>query len=83
MFWKRKEKGVNTTHVLSMRPYAHIQAKRDKKGFSQNMQFYPFKNLVQSQTSHINQPNMLTISTSNTYLNILETMIYFNPIIKE
>ena len=29
---KREENGVSTPHVLSMRPYAHIQEKHDKKG---------------------------------------------------
>ena len=38
---------------------------------------------MQSEVSHINQKNMLTISTSNTYPNILETMIYYNPKIEE
>ena len=46
---------------------------------------------MQSQASLINQPNILInnqpniliSSTSNTYPNILETMIYYNPNIKE
>ena len=33
IFGKREENGVSTPHVLSMRPYAHIQAKHAKKGF--------------------------------------------------
>ena len=32
MFRKREENGVSSPHVLSMRPYAHIQAKHVKKG---------------------------------------------------
>ena len=32
MFGKREENGVSTPHVLSMRPYAHIQTKHAKKG---------------------------------------------------
>ena len=31
MFGKREENGVSTPYVLSMRPYAHIQAKHSKK----------------------------------------------------
>ena len=59
----------------------HIHKQNMQKGsFYQNMPNYPFRDLMQSQVSHINQPNMLTISTSNTYPNILETMIYYNPI---
>ena len=45
------------------------------------MSVYPFRDLMQSQVSHINQQNMLTISKSNLYHNILETMIYYNPFI--
>ena len=72
-----EENGIGTPHVLSMRYYAHIQAKHPKEDFfSQNMPFYPFRDLVQSQASRINQPITLTISTSNTYPNILKTMIY-------
>ena len=80
---KGKENGVSTPHVLSMRPYAHIQAKHAKKGILVKHAIFPFRNLMQSQASHINQPNMLTNSTSNTYSNILETIIYYNPNIKE
>ena len=54
-----------------------------KRTFCQSMPFYPFRNLILSQVSHINQPNMLTISTSNTYPKLLKTMIYYNPKIKE
>ena len=55
----------------------HIHKKNMVKDiFSQNMTFYPFRDLMQSQVSHINKQNMITISTSNTYANILETMIY-------
>ena len=62
----------------------HIQKQNMLKGtFCQNMLFYPSRDLMQSQVSHINQPNMLTISTSNTYPNILETMTYYNPKIKD
>ena len=32
IFGKREENGVSTSHVLSMRPYAHIKAKHAKKG---------------------------------------------------
>ena len=83
MFVKREENRVSTSHVLSMRPYAHIQAKHAKKGILVKHAIFPFRNLMQSQASHINQPNMLTNSTSNTYSNILETMFFYNPIIKE
>ena len=84
MFGKREGNGVSTPYVLSMRPYAHIIAKHAKKGlFYQTMPNYPFRGLMQIQVSHINQQNMLTISTSNTYPNILELIIYYNPTIKE
>ena len=33
MFWKRKENGVSTPHVLSMGSYAHTQEKHEKKNF--------------------------------------------------
>ena len=33
MFRKREENGFSTPHVLSMRPYAHTQAKHAKKDF--------------------------------------------------
>ena len=66
MFWKRKDNGVSTPHILSMRPYAYIQAKHAKKGLlDKNMSFYLWRNLMQSQASHINQLNMITISTNN------------------
>ena len=63
----------------------HItQEKHDKKGFLvQTCHFTPFMNLMQSQASHITQPNMLTNLTSNAYRNKIETMINYNPIIKE
>ena len=32
MFCKREENRDNNSHVLSMRPYAHIQAKHAKRG---------------------------------------------------
>ena len=32
MFGKMEENGVSTSHVLSIRHYAHIQAKHAKKG---------------------------------------------------
>ena len=84
MFEKREENGVSTPHLLSMRSYAHTQTKYNKKDFfSRNMSFYPSRGLIQSQVSHTNQLKMLTISTSNTNPNILETMIYDNPNIKE
>ena len=84
MFWTREENIVSTPHILSMRSYADTQAKHDKRDFlSKHDILPPFRGLMQSQVSHINQPNMLTISTSNTYPNILETMIYYNPNIKE
>ena len=40
MFGKKEENGVITAHVLTMRPYAHIQAKHAKN-----------KYIFQSQTS--------------------------------
>lgn len=55
MFGKREENGVSTPHVLSIRPYAHTQAKHAKMGILSNMQFYPFRDVVQTQASHINQ----------------------------
>ena len=33
IFGKREENGVSTSHVLSMRLYAHIQEKHDKRDF--------------------------------------------------
>ena len=66
---------LSTPHVLSIRFYAHTQENHAKKDvfFYQNMTNYSIRDLMQSQVSHINQPNMLTISTSNTYPNILDT----------
>ena len=69
---KREENGVSTPHIKSKRSYAHTQAKHAKRNFYQIMQNYPFRDLMQSQVSHINKPNMLTILNSNTYPNILE-----------
>ena len=54
MFGTREEYGVNTPHVLSMRSYAHREAK-----YAKNMLFYPSLGLMQSQVNHTNQPNML------------------------
>ena len=36
MFGKREENGVSTPHVLSMRPYAHIQAVLSKNNFEKS-----------------------------------------------
>ena len=84
IFEKRKENGVSTPHVLSMGSYAQTQSRHAKKDFLlKHAKVTPFWDLMQSQVSHINQPNMPTISTSNNYPNTLETMIYFNPNIKE
>ena len=81
---KGEEIGVITLHVLSVGSYAYKQARHAKKDFlSKHAKFTPFWDLMQSQVSHINEPNMLTISTSNTCPNIHETMIYYNPKIKE
>ena len=33
VFVKKGENGVSMPHVLSMRPYAHITIKHDKKGY--------------------------------------------------
>ena len=82
MFGTREENGVSTPHVISMRSYARTQEKHAKKDFYQSMLFYPFLGLIQSQVSHIDQPNILTISTSNIYPNTLG-IIYYNPNIKE
>ena len=50
-----QENGVSTPHVLSIRSYAHTQSKHAKMGILSNMQFYPFRDVVQTQASHINQ----------------------------
>ena len=84
MFGKREENGVITPHILSMGSYEHTQAKHAEKAIlSKHGIFYPFRDLMQSQVSHINQPNMLTNSTSNTYPNMLENHDLYNPNIKE
>ena len=53
-----------------------------KWNFYQSMPFYRFRELMQCQVSHFNQPNMLTILTNNTYPITLEIMIYYNSNIK-
>lgn len=55
----------------------HIHKKENAKRDS--LSNHAFRGIMQSQVSHINQPNMLTISKSNTYPNTLESMIYYNP----
>ena len=83
MFGEREENGASTPQLQSMN-LMHIKNKNILKGtFYQIMPFYPFLGLMQSQVSHINQPNMLTISTINTYPNTLRTIIYYHPNIKE
>ena len=44
MFGKKEENGVSTTHVLSMRSYAHKKAKHSKEGpfFIKTCYFTPF-----------------------------------------
>ena len=82
MFGKRGRKWVSTSHVLSMRPYVHVQEKHDKKDLFfkiQNMTSYPLRDLMQSQVSHINQPNLLTDPSSNTYPNMLESHDLLKP----
>ena len=56
MFEKKGENGVSTPHVLSMGSYAHAKEKHDKSSIYQNNPNYPFRDLIQSQVSHINQP---------------------------
>ena len=56
-----------------MRSYAHTKAKHAKR--DEACHSTPFRGLMQSHVSHINQPNMLTIPTSNTYPNTLGIMI--------
>ena len=83
MFGKREENGNSTPHVLSMGSYAHTQEKHAKRDFLVKACHFTPLGTMQSQISHMNKPNMLTISTNNNYPNILETMIYYNPSIKE
>ena len=67
-----------------MRSNSHIRTKHTKQGhLVKTCLFTVLKTIIHNQASPTNQPNMLTISTSNTYPNILETMIYYNPNIKE
>ena len=74
MFEIREENGFSTPHVLSMRSYAHTQAKDVEGDFLSKHAILPlFRGLMKSQVSQINQPNMLTISTGNTYPTHLES----------
>ena len=60
MFGTREENWVSTTHVLSMRSYAHTQAKHAKRDFLvKTCYFTPLMDLIQGQVSHINQPTCL------------------------
>ena len=83
MFGEREENGACTPQLQSMN-LMHIKNKNILKGtFYQIMPFYPFLGLMQIQVSHIDQPMMLTISTSNNYPNTLKIMTFLNPNIKE
>ena len=83
MFGTGKKNRVSTPHILSMRSYAHTQGKYAKKGLLSKHVIVPLFGLMQSQVNHTNQPNMLTILTSNIYLNKHRIMSYYNPNIKE
>ena len=84
MMGKRAENGVSTPHVLSIRPYDHIMSKHAKKGLLvKTCHFTCLKvSCITKQVMSIDQTCLLT-QTSNMYPNILEPMIYYNPIIKE
>ena len=84
MFGKREENGVSTPQVLRMRQYAHIITKHAIKGhLVKTCHFTLLKvSCIIKQVIPINQTCLIT-QTSNIYPNILEPMIYHNPIIKE
>ena len=69
---KGEEIWISTPHLLSMRPYAHTQENHAKKGLLSKHATLLFRNLVQSQASHINQPTWLLTQQVNTHPNMLE-----------
>ena len=71
MFGTREENGVSTPHVLSMRSCAHTQAKHAKKDFISKHTILPLQGLNAKSCKSYQSTNMFTISTSNTYPNIL------------
>ena len=84
MMGKRAENGVSTPHVLSIRLYTHIMSKHAKTEIKlKTCHFTLLKvSCIIKKVIPINQTCLIT-QTSNIYPNILEPMIYHNPIIKE
>ena len=83
MFGKR-ENGVSTPHIISIRSYSHTQTKHAKTHFLvKTCHFTLLKvSCIMKQVIPINQTCLLT-QPSNMYPNMFEPMIYYNPIIKE